>query len=79
VLFLATSHGHRTISYFQIITGTMTTWILLIAFEADHNVPTEIVLNLAIFALLLLITYVFATIIGEEIIVRQQTRWKRIF
>ena len=50
----------------------------MIAFEADHSVPADIMLNLAIFALLLLITYVFATVIGEEIIVRQQTRWKRI-
>ena len=57
----------------------MTTWILMIAFEADHSVPTEIVLDLAIFAVLLLVTYVFATIISEEIIVRRQTSWKRIF
>ncbi len=60
----------------RIITGAMTTWILMIAFEADHSVPTEIVLELAIFALLLLMTYVFAAVIGEEIIVRQQTSWK---
>ncbi len=62
----------------RIITGAMTTWILMIAFEADHSVPTEIVLELAIFALLLLMTYVFAAVIGEEIIVRQQTSWKKI-
>ena len=64
---------------YRIITGAVTTWILMIAFEADHSVPTEIVLDLAIFALLLLLTYVFASIIGEEIIVRRQTGWKRIF
>jgi len=64
---------------YRIITGAMTTWVLMIAFEADHSVPTEIVLDLAIFALLLLLTYVFASIIGEEIIVRRQTSWKRIF
>ena len=64
---------------YRIITGTMTTWVLMIAFEADDSVPTEIVLDLAIFALLLLVTYVFASIIGEEIIVRRQTSWKRIF
>ena len=64
---------------YRIITGAMTTWILMIAFEADHSVPTEIVLDLAIFAVLLLVTYVFATIISEEIIVRRQTSWKRIF
>jgi hypothetical protein len=62
----------------RIITGAMTTWILMIAFEADHSAPTEIVLELAIFALLLLMTYVFAAVIGEEIIVRQQTSWKKI-
>ena len=70
------SSGKNT---YRIITGTMTTWILMIAFEADNTVPTEIVLDLAIFALLLLVTYVFASIISEEIIVRRQTSWKRIF
>jgi hypothetical protein len=64
---------------YRIITGAMTTWILMIAVEADHAVPTEILLNLVIFALLLLVTYVFASVIGEEIIVRRQTSWKRIF
>ena len=64
---------------YRIITGAMTTWILMIAFEADHSVPTEIVLDLAIFATLLLVTYVFASTISEEIIVRRQTSWKRIF
>ena len=64
---------------YRIITGTITTWVLMIAFEADHSGPTEILLDLAIFALLLLMTYVFATVIGEEIIVRRQTSWKRIF
>lgn len=64
---------------YRIITGAMTTWILMIAFEADHSVPSEIVLDLAIFATLLLVTYVFASIISEEIIVRRQTSWKRIF
>jgi hypothetical protein len=63
---------------YRIIIGTMTTWILMIAVEADHSVPTEILLNLVIFALLLLLTYVFASVIGEEIIVRQQTSWRRI-
>ena len=63
---------------FRIITGTMTTWILMIAVEADHSVPTEIVLDLAIFALPLLMTYVFATVIVEEITVRRQTSWKKI-
>ena len=64
---------------YRIITGTITTWVLMIAIEADHSGPTEILLDLAIFALLLLMTYVFATVIGEEIIVRRQTSWKRIF
>ena len=63
---------------YRIITGAMTTWILMIAFEADHSVPTEIVLDLAIFATLLLVTYVFASTISEEIIVRRQTSWKRL-
>jgi len=63
---------------YRIITGAVTTWILMIAFEADHSVPTEILLNLVIFALLLLVTYVFASIISEEIIVRRQTSWKRL-
>ena len=70
------SSGKNT---YRIITGAMTTWILMIAFEADHSVPTEIVLDLAIFATLLLVTYVFASTISEEIIVRRQTSWKRIF
>ena len=56
---------------YRIITGAMTTWILMIAFEADHSVPTEILLNLVIFALLLLVTYVFASVISEELIVRR--------
>ncbi len=64
---------------YRIITGTITTWILMIAIEADRSGPTEILLDLAIFALLLLITYVFATVVGEEIIFRRQTSWKRIF
>lgn len=64
---------------YRIITGAMTTWILMIAVEADHSVPTNILLNLATFALLLLLTYVFATVIADEIIVRKQTSWKRIF
>jgi len=63
---------------YRIITGAVTTWILMIAFEADHSVPTEILLNLVIFALLLLVTYVFASLISEEIIVRRQTSWKRL-
>ena len=63
---------------YRIITGAVTTWILMIAFEADHSVPTEIVLNLVIFNLLLLSTYVFASVIAEEIIVRRQTSWKRL-
>ena len=63
---------------YRIITGAVTTWILMIAFEADHSVPTEILLNLVIFALLLLVTYVFASVISEEIIVRWQTSWKRL-
>ena len=63
---------------YRIITGAVTTWILMIAFEADHSVPTEILLNLVIFALLLLVTYVFASVISEEIIVRRQTSWKRL-
>jgi len=63
---------------YRIITGAMTTWILMIAFEADHSVPTEILQNLVIFALLLLVTYVFASVIAEEIIVRRQTGWKRL-
>ena len=64
---------------YRIITGAMTTWVLMIAFEADHSVPTEIVLDLTVFALLLLITYVFATVISEEIIVKRQTSLKRVF
>ena len=63
---------------YRIITGAMTTWILMIAFEADHSAPTEILLNLVIFALLLLVTYVFASVIAEEIIVQRQTSWKRL-
>ena len=63
---------------YRIITGAVTTWILMIAFEADHSVPTEILLNLVIFALLLLVTYVFASVISEEITVRRQTSWKRL-
>ncbi len=63
---------------YRIITGAVTTWILMIAFEADHSVPTEILLNLVIFALLLISTYVFASVIAEEIIVRRQTSWKRL-
>ena len=63
---------------YRIITGAVTTWILMIAFEADHSVPTEILLNLVIFALLLLVTYVFASVIAEETIVRRQTSWKRL-
>jgi len=35
---------------FRIIAGTMTTWILMIAFQADHSTPTEIVLDLVVFA-----------------------------
>ena len=64
---------------YRIITGTITTWVLMIAIEAEHSGPTEILLDLAIFALLLLMTYVFATVIGEEIIVRRETSWNRIF
>jgi hypothetical protein len=63
---------------FRIIIGTMTTWILMIAFQADHSTPTEIVLSIAIFVVLLLMSYVFASVIGEEIIVQRQTSWRRI-
>jgi hypothetical protein len=63
---------------YRIITGAMTTWVFIIASEADHSVPTEILLNLAIFNLVLLTTYVFASVIAEEIIVRRQTSWKRL-
>jgi hypothetical protein len=69
----------RAKNVFRIITGTMTTWILMIAFQADQATPTEIVLDLAVFAALLLISYVFASVIGEEIIVRRQTSLKRVF
>ena len=55
----------------------MTIWVLLIAFEADHSAPVEILVNLVVFALLLLLTYIFASLISEEIIVRRQTSWKR--
>ena len=64
---------------FRIVIGAMTTWILMIAVEADGSVPTEILLNLVLFAFLLLSTYVFASVIGEEIIVRRQTSLKRVF
>ena len=64
---------------FRIITGTMTTWILMIAFQADHSTPTEIVLELVVFAALLLVSYVFASVLGEEIIVQRQTSWRRLF
>jgi hypothetical protein len=64
---------------YRIITGTITTWIMMIGFEADHSVPTEIVLGLAIYELLLLTTYVFASVIGEEISSQRQTSWKRFF
>ena len=64
---------------FRVITGTMTTWILMIAFQADHTTPTEVVLDLAVFATLLLVSYVFASVIGEEIIVQRQTNLRRIF
>ena len=64
---------------YRIITGAMTTWILMIAVEADNSVPTHILMNLATFALLLLLTYVFATVIADEIILRRQTSLKRIF
>jgi hypothetical protein len=57
--------------------GIMTTWILTIAFEADHSVSTEIMLDLFLFSLLLLATNVFAAIISEEIIVQRQTSLKR--
>jgi len=63
---------------YRIITGAMTTWVFIIASEADHSVPTEIMLNFAIFNLVLLTTYVFASVIAEEIIVRRQTSWKRL-
>ncbi len=63
---------------YRIITGAMSTWILMIAIEADHSDPADIVLNLAIFALLLIVTFAFASVIAEEIIVRRQTSWKRL-
>ena len=69
----------RAKNAFRIITGTMTTWILMIAFQADHTTPTEVVLDLAVFAALLLVSYVFASVIGEEIIVQRQTNLRRIF
>ena len=69
----------RAKNAFRIITGTMTTWILMIAFQADHTTPTEVVLDLAVFAALLLVSYVFASVIGEEIIVQRQTSLRRIF
>ena len=69
----------RAKNVFRIITGTMTTWILMIAFQADHSTPSEIVLNLVVFAALLLVSYVFASVIGEEIIVQRQTSLRRIF
>ena len=64
---------------YRIIIGTMTTWILMIAFEAGESVPAEILANLVIFALLLLSTYVFASVIGEEMKVGRQTSLKRFF
>jgi len=69
----------RAKNVFRIITGTMTTWILMIAFQADHTTPTEVVLDLAVFAALLLVSYVFASVLGEEIIVQRQTGWRRLF
>ena len=62
---------------YRIITGAVTIWVLLIAFEADHSASVEILVNLVVFALLLLLTYIFASVISEEIIVRRQTSWKR--
>ncbi len=64
---------------YRIIMGIMTTWILTIAFEADKSAPTEILLDLFLFSLLLLATNVFAGIISEEIIVQRQTSLKRAF
>jgi len=64
---------------FRIIIGTMTTWILIIAFWAERSTPTEIVLDITLFAVLMLMSYVFASVIGEEIIVQRQTSWRRIF
>jgi hypothetical protein len=69
----------RGTNVFRIITGTMTTWILMIAFQADHTTPTEIVLNLVVFAALLLMSYVFASVLAEEIIVQRQTSLRRMF
>ena len=63
---------------FRIIIGTMTMWIFMIAFQADSSTPAEIVMDLVIFAVLLLLSYIFASVIGEEIIVQRQTSWKRI-
>ena len=62
---------------FRIIIGTMTMWIFMIAFQADSSTPAEIVMDLVMFAVLLLMSYVFASVIGEEIIVQRQTSWKR--
>ena len=69
----------RAKTVFRIITGTMTTWILMIAFQADQSTPVEIVLDLAVFAALLLISYVFASILGEEIVAQRQTNLRRVF
>jgi len=63
---------------FRIIIGTMTMWIFMIAFQADSSTPAEIVMDLVMFAVLLLMSYVFASVIGEEIIVQRQTSWKRL-
>ena len=63
---------------FRIIIGTMTTSIVMIAFHDDPYAPTQIVLDLALFSVLLLVSYVFASVIGEEIIKHQQTSLKRI-
>ena len=64
---------------FRILIGAMTTYIFLNTFHVYQFTAIEIVLDLTLFAVLLLISYIFASVIGEEIIVRRQTNWRRFF
>ena len=64
---------------FRIIMGTITTWLLMIAFQAEESTAAVIVMDIVIFAVLLLMSYLFASVVAEEIINRQRTNLRRIF
>ena len=64
---------------FRIIMGTITTWLLMIALQADESTAVVIVMDVVIFAVLLLMSYVFASVVAEEIINRRRTNFRRIF